>query len=118
MSENRRRFHRIQLDCTATVEVNGHNLATQLIDISLNGALLSRPLEWSAELGTPCVVKIALDPEQAEIRMEGKIAHMEDERIGVHCAQLDIESAGYLRRVVELNLGDAELLNREFSALI
>ncbi len=118
MSENRRRFQRIHLDCTATIEAGGSSHATQLLDVSLNGALLSRPSDWTAVLDTPCVVKIVLAPDTAAIRMEGTVAHTEGERLGVRCEHLDIESAGHLRRVVELNLGDAELLNRELSALI
>lgn len=118
MSENRRRFHRIQFDCTASLEVDGVTYSTPLIDISLKGALLSRPIEWRKAEGRTCVVNIQLDTEATQIRMEGTITHVESDRLGIRCNHLDIESAGHLRRIVELNLGDADLLNRELAALI
>lgn len=117
MSENRRRFHRIHLDCRASIEACGVTHETQLIDISLKGALLSRPIEWNVQSGTHCVVTIALDPDAIQLAMEGVIVHIEPDRLGIRCHHIDIESAGHLRRIVELNLGDAELLNRELSAL-
>lgn len=118
MSENRRRFHRIQFDCTASIEVAGKTHETRLLDISLNGALVDRPRDWTAQSGTGCLVRITLNPEVTQIVMQGSVAHIETDRLGIHCEHIDIESAGHLRRIVELNLGDAELLNRELSALV
>ena len=37
---------------------------------------------------------------------------------GLICRNLDIDSATHLRRLVELNLGDPKLLERELSALV
>jgi len=44
--------------------------------------------------------------------------YTEPERIGFACTHIDIDSAAHLRRLVELNLGNPELLARELSALI
>ena len=118
MTNNRRRFHRIQVDCTAAIEFDGKTCDTQLLDISLNGVLLTRTPEWNAQCGTSCRVRIRLDDDATQICMEGSVVHIEEERLGVRCEHIDIESAGHLRRIVELNLGDAELLNRELSVLV
>jgi hypothetical protein len=37
--------------------------------------------------------------------------------VGLHCRHIDIESLAHLRRLIELNLGDPALLERELAAL-
>jgi hypothetical protein len=49
--------------------------------------------------------------------MDVTVAHCESEHVGFHCDHIDIDSITHLRRLVELNLGDPELLERELSAL-
>lgn len=50
--------------------------------------------------------------------MTGKVAHVAGGRLGVRCTEIDLESITNLRRLVELNVGDEEILNREISAMI
>jgi hypothetical protein len=50
--------------------------------------------------------------------MAGEVVHREWTLVGVRCVEIDLESISHLRRLVELNLGDAELLHRELSALV
>jgi len=51
--------------------------------------------------------------------MEGHLAHVGDNNtVGIRCESIDLDSISHLRRLVELNLGDPELLNRELSALV
>jgi hypothetical protein len=46
------------------------------------------------------------------------VAHIEDDRVGVSCSHIDLDSAAHLRRLVELNLGDEAQLHRELQALM
>ena len=55
---------------------------------------------------------------EAVIRMEGEIAHRDGTQVGMRCTGIDLDSIAHLRRLVELNLGDEELLHRELSALV
>lgn len=89
----------------------------ELQDISLKGALVRMPAAWQGQPGDSCTLEIPLSPGEAVIRMEGRIAHVEGKLTGVDCLRLDLDSATHLRRLVELNLGDPRLLEREFSAL-
>lgn len=50
--------------------------------------------------------------------MAGELAHVEGERSGVLCRSIDLESITHLRRLIEMNLGDAALVERELAALI
>ena len=53
----------------------------------------------------------------ASIRMDVTVAHVEDQHIGFRCEHIDLDSITHLRRLVELNVGDIDILNRELSAL-
>jgi hypothetical protein len=50
--------------------------------------------------------------------MQTRVAHVEGPQAGLLCISIDIDSVTHLRRLLELNLGDPALLERELSALI
>ena len=50
--------------------------------------------------------------------MEARVVHVEGRYAGLRCLAIDLDSVTHLRRLVELNLGDPALLERELSALI
>jgi hypothetical protein len=45
------------------------------------------------------------------------VAHLEGQHIGIECQDIDLASLTHLRRLVELNTGDSELMDRELSHL-
>jgi hypothetical protein len=54
----------------------------------------------------------------AAITMETRVVHREGDDAGLRCLSIDLDSVTHLRRLVELNLGDPALLDRELSELI
>ncbi len=117
-SENRRKFQRILFDAGASIEGPSGLIPVQLVDISLNGVLIKRPEGWSASVGDEVTFLIQLDTEhEFDIRMHTRMAHTHHDMAGLHCEHIDIDSITYLRRLVELNLGDADILERELVAL-
>jgi hypothetical protein len=50
--------------------------------------------------------------------MSTTVTHVAGRRVGLRCDNIDIDSVTHLRRLVELNAGDPNLLDRELSALI
>jgi hypothetical protein len=114
----RRRFSRIAFHRPAELDVAGERGTCELLDISLRGALLETPVGFGAPLGARCTLTVRLDAGDARIRMDGEIVHREGTQVGLRCVEIDLESIGHLRRIVELNLGDDELLHRELSALV
>lgn len=117
-SENRRKFQRVLFDADTRVESASGNAAAKLIDISLNGALIQSMDEWPCSVGDNVSVSIQLDKdEEFNIRMQTKIAHIEQNHIGMQCEHIDMDSITHLRRLLELNLGDPSMLERELAAL-
>ena len=112
-----RRFKRIPFDAKAEMLCAGDHWHSKLIDLSLRGALIERPSTWEGKSGDSCLLKISLGNDEAQIKMQTSVVHIEAHRIGLICINIDIDSITYLRRFVELNLGNPELLNRELNAL-
>jgi hypothetical protein len=117
-NDNRRRFSRIQFHRSAELVLGTERIAVDVIDVSLNGALLEVARDFAGRRGQPCALNIRLEPSDAWIRIIGEMAHVEPGRVGVRREEIDLESMAHLRRLVELNLGDPALLDREFDALI
>jgi hypothetical protein len=115
-NDDRRHFQRILFDAPVTLIVADNELQTKLVDISLNGALLETTEAFSCSPNDRVDLKIQLG-EETFIDMEAEITHIETGRLGLRCIYIDMESIGHLRRLVELNLGNADLLERELSAL-
>lgn len=114
--DERRHFHRILFDAPATITQNDNRFHSKLIDISLNGALLEMAEGFSGKPGDTVLLNIQLG-DDIYIDMEAQVAHLEQGHLGMHCTHIDMESISHLRRLVELNLGDAAMLERELSAL-
>ena len=118
MAESRR-SHRVNFDCLVEFTTSDCKHVCELIDISLQGALIAACSGATPEAGTPCQLKINLvESNEIQIIMNGTVAHKIENRVGIHCESIDVDSMTHLRRLVEYNLGDVELVNREFSSLV
>lgn len=113
-----RHFTRIPFDCDARLFQDLKSWPTQLIDISLKGALISRPEGWESTRGDKAKLIISLAGKDIEITMEVQVSHVEDDRVGFACQHIDIDSASHLHRLMELNLGDESLLEREIHEMV
>ncbi|NOY66698.1 MAG: PilZ domain-containing protein [Gammaproteobacteria bacterium] len=114
--QEQRLFSRISFDAQVVIMGSDKEWTTELLDISLKGALASLPDNWDAGKDTTFNLKVILS-EDTVITMEATVAHVENNHIGFHCEHIDLESITHLRRIVELNTGNEDLLNRELSAL-
>jgi hypothetical protein len=115
-SKERRRFHRIMFDAPATIEAGSGIYHTTLLDISLKGALAKIPEIWQPQLDEEVTLKVMLDDGES-ITMLTTCAHLENGQLGLLCKEIDMISVSLLRRLVELNIGDEILLQRELKAL-
>lgn len=117
-SDERRHFHRILFDAVAELSFDSTSCEVQVLDISLQGALVACKQAGNQfpEKGQELTLDIRLDGD-VHIVMHGEASHIEDDKLGVACTSIDIDSITHLRRLLELNLGDPELLDRELVAL-
>ena len=115
--QNKRQFTRIIFDSPVYLSNKTASWKSELLDISLNGVLIERPVDWNATVGDIFKLTLDLNNSDIEIRMEVEVAHMENNHVGLHCKHIDLDSITHLRRLVELNVGNTDILNRELSAL-
>lgn len=120
MSEHhadRRRFKRIAFDARTELSQGPNRWAVQLLDLSLKGLLIQRPEPWQGDASQSFAADIHLG-NNADVRMEVQLAHDDHGQLGFVCVHIDLASIEHLRRLIELNLGDPEELERELGALI
>jgi hypothetical protein len=117
IQKNRRQFWRVHFHAPAQLAAHGQVTEADLYDISLKGALLKVPEDWSGKIGERCQLRLNLSPD-AKIGMRASIAHIAGRRVGLHCEDIDVDSVTHLRRLVALNSGDPQLLDRELTALL
>jgi len=113
----RRRYTRISLHVQAEFASQGRSWPCQAIDVSLNGALVSRPRGWNSELGERCTLVFRLD-EGTAIQMAAILRHQDADALGWQCTGMDLDSVGELRRLIELNLGEPAFLRRELAEMM
>ncbi len=117
MNQERRNFNRVNFKSEATLESSGHLIKCSVIDLSLHGALINLPEPIALKVGQACQLNLQLDDAEHVITMQLELTHQENSHLGLVCTNIDLESITHLRRLVELNLGDSKLLERDFSAL-
>ena len=120
MSEHpaeRRRFKRIAFDARTELSQGEFIWPVKLIDLSLKGLLIERPEPWLGKAEKDFSVDIHLSDE-VEIKMDMQLTHEDHGQLGFVCRHISLESIERLRRLIELNLGDPQELERELGALI
>ena len=120
MIDERRQHSRIAFHSRATLAFADHSLDVVVLDLSLKGALVRLPADVLVETNAICILHVHLNETEMndQISMEARVAHCEGRYAGLLCLAIDIDSVTHLRRLVELNLGDPNLLERELTALI
>lgn len=115
----KRHFTRITFGGRATVDCPGGPCTGQVADISLKGALVRRPEGWPGlvDRKTPAELDIELE-SGLQLTASARVSHVNGDLVGFEFVRLPLETASDLRHLVEYNLGDEGLLERELAALM
>lgn len=111
-----RHFHRIVFKTDAILTGNGKTWSCTILDLSLKGCLLRFEQVWLEDETQTFLLAITLS-EDMVIQMELQVSHVIGNTVGFKCLHIDLESISNLRRLVELNLGDSQILERDLLAL-
>ena len=112
----RRRFQRFRFEGSVKLYSDRAMWDAELIDVSLKGALTTRPAGWSGKLNAMHRIELRLG-DGLKISMGASSAHATEDQIGFRWEKIDLDSFTQLKRLIELNIGDPERLNAELSAL-
>jgi len=88
----------------------------QIEDISLKGLLIIVPDVVEPVLDDIYCITLVLSKD-ATIEMQAKISYANDGHWGLHWENIDIECFTHLRKLLELNTQEPELVHRELSEL-
>ena len=121
MSNERRNFTRVLFQSPGWLSTDNDSvpvqvqLPVQVQDLSLKGALViaREPLS----VGTMCQLTVPLTESLYRITMSMQVAQVQQQNIGLVCCSIDLDSVTHLRRLIELQLGDPSLLERDLATL-
>lgn len=116
--DEQRRFTRVPFEAESVLIARDARHPTQVLDVSLRGALVRWPEGLTAPVPRSVTLEIRLLGSEVVIRMTGDVAHEEPHRLGLRCTSIDLPSMTHLRRLLELNLGDADRVERELAAML
>ncbi len=114
----KRHFTRFKIDGSTVVHYLDKKFPAELLDISLKGALFTKPTEIQLPINSTCDIQINLEGSDVVINMSGHITHRLETQVGICCDHIDLDSITHLKRLVELNLGEELLLERELHELV
>jgi len=116
-SQERRSHQRIPFQAEIIMQCGNEEWSCNLLDISLKGMLVEPPDNLDIDTRKPCALALFLG-EEAAIHARVRITHeMGNGNWGLQWLHIDIDSLKHLRRLLELNLNDPSLLNRELAEL-
>lgn len=117
MSENRR-FSRIPFHTSSLLRHGNQEVSTDLLDISLKGALVRKHTSWTPTQGDADQLTLQLGSSEFVIRADVELMHVGEDCLGYRFKMLDLDSIIHLRRLMELNMGDATLVERELHQMM
>jgi hypothetical protein len=118
IANDKRHFSRILFNTPAKLTSAGKTFESSVIDLSLHGALVTIPIDWQGKTGDRVELDIVLQAGGAKIHMQTTVAHQENNHLGLQTEHIDLDSISHLRRLIELNVGNADILNRELGELV
>ncbi|WP_425666413.1 PilZ domain-containing protein [Vibrio tubiashii] len=113
----RRRFSRIVYQTQATLTQESAVVNALVCDLSLHGLLLTSEQSDQLDTNKQVDVEFSLAGSDVTIQLVGNIVGLNNNVIRVSIDHIDIESIGHLKRLVELNVGDDDLLHRDIEHL-
>jgi len=111
--DERRNYQRVPFATEAEIYCNGKKYHGELLDICLKGALILSKGNIPLAKGNLCELSIHLLDSEVTLLFEADIVHCDENRIGFKFVSEDTETATHLRRLLELNIGSSEVIDRE-----
>ena len=112
MEENRN-FSRVKFQAHTKIEIEGHPYGSELLDISMKGALIKSAVKLPLNLKDDALIKIFLPSSSVSMNFSARLVHLEGDHYGFKFTSYDANSMTHLRRLLEFNLDDQEQVIKE-----
>ncbi|MDB1124803.1 PilZ domain-containing protein [Vibrio algarum] len=114
--DERRRFSRIIYNAPAEIHQGPLKVSCSIVDLSLHGLLLSS-IAAPIDVSVPIDLFFHLPESDIIISLQAHVIELTENYTRVSIEHIDIDSISHLKRLVELNVGDEQLLHREIEQL-
>ena len=111
----RRHFQRVPFATEAEINCNNKKYHGELLDISLQGALILEKGTIPLEKGNICALSIHLLDSEITLQFDVNLVHREENKLGFRFISEDTETMIHLRRLLELNIGSSDAIDKEIS---
>ncbi len=118
MQKNRRNFSRVKFDSKVFINCGKLSIEAQLADISLKGALVNPNDRIEIDEGDKCIFEFHLNDSDVVLKIDSLLVYDENNHLGLKFDNIDLESMIHLRRLVELNVGDPDQIQKELFFLV
>ena len=113
--DERRNYQRVPFATEAEINCNEKKYHGELLDISLQGALINYQGTIPFEEGSLCILSIHLLDSEVTMQFDVHLAHQKENKFGFKFIGEDTETMTHLRRLLELNIGSSETIDKEIS---
>jgi len=117
-TDDRRLFSRIKFDTEISIAINKNTITGNLIDISLQGALIESSSDVSLSKDDKGILTISLGNSTIVLSINVTLAYQKDRDLGFRFAEMELDTVMHLRRLIELNVGDSEKVREELFFLV
>ncbi|PLX96178.1 MAG: pilus assembly protein PilZ [Desulfuromonas sp.] len=115
----KRHYARVDFVEQAQLHLAGQAITVTLHDISLKGALIELPQATTTVVeATPCQLSLCLANSEIILAFDAQVVHIHEKTIGMTFTGMDSDSMTHLRRLLELNTGNPEEIDRELTYMI
>lgn len=109
-----RNYRRIPFHTEAELNIDGTGYSCELVDLALQGALFKTEQKLPVAAGQQVEIQIALTSSELKLEFTGELIHQRGSFYGFIFVSEDASTMGHLRRLLELNIGDGDEVDREF----
>lgn len=111
-----RRFRRVHFETEVTLNVGHEVWSGELLEVAMKGAMVSTSAPLPLTPGTNCSLCISLPGTSISLNFQAVLIHAEGSHYGFRFISEDLETLTHLRKLIELNTGDAEATRSELSS--
>jgi hypothetical protein len=109
-----RNYRRIPFQTEAEIHLPDSTYKCELVDLALQGALFKSIQDLPVEIGNHCHLTIVLPASDLTMEFTGELIHQRGHFYGFIFVSEDAVTMGHLRRLLELNIGNGDQVDREF----
>ena len=110
-----RSFRRLNFATEADILINDTPQRCKLVDLALQGALFAAENDLPVTVGKHYRLAITLPDSDLTLEFTAELIHRRGNFYGFIFISVDAITMGHLRRLLELNFGDDDEVDREFS---